>query len=99
MTEKELRKLSRRDLLELLIEQGKEVRELRQKLAEAEAALAERTLAVENAGSLAEAALRLNGVFEAAQAACDQYLFNIRQRAGGEPPVPPPADRETQEDA
>ena len=30
------------------------------------------------AGSIAEAALRVNGVFEAAQAAADQYLQSIR---------------------
>lgn len=33
------------------------------------------------AGSIAEAALRINKVFEAAQQAADQYLENIRQHA------------------
>lgn len=32
---------------------------------------------LENAGSIAEAALALNGVFEAAQAAADQYLAQV----------------------
>ena len=32
---------------------------------------------MEKAGSIAEASLMLNGVFEAAQAAVDQYLENI----------------------
>ena len=35
----------------------------------------------EEAGSIAEAALRINRVFEAAQADSDQYLENIRQQA------------------
>ena len=32
---------------------------------------------LENAGSIAEAALAMNGVFEAAQAAADQYLAQV----------------------
>lgn len=31
-----------------------------------------------NAGSIAEAALQVNGVFEAAQKACEQYIDNIK---------------------
>ena len=47
----------------------------------ARAALQDRQLSVEKAGSIAEAALQLNGVFEAAQAAAQQYLDNIKQRS------------------
>lgn len=39
-----------------------------------------RQAGMENARNVAEAALRLNGIAEAAQKAADQYLFNIRQR-------------------
>ena len=35
---------------------------------------------VEEAGSIAKAALQLNGIFEAAQRAADQYLENVKQR-------------------
>lgn len=79
MTDKELRKLSRNDLLQMLVEQGKELRTLKEKYAEAEAALQDRSIQIEKAGSIAEAALQLNGVFEAAQAACQQYSENIAQ--------------------
>ncbi|MDD6442009.1 MAG: hypothetical protein PUG71_07900 [bacterium] len=79
MTDQDLKKLSRRDLLEMLIEQSKEVSELREKLNEAEASLKSREIKVNEAGSIAEAALQLNGVFEAAQAACQQYTDNICQ--------------------
>ena len=72
MTDKELRKLSRTDLLEMLIEQSTKIRELEAKLSEAEADLKKRDIAIDNAGSIAEASLQLNGVFEAAQAACRQ---------------------------
>lgn len=38
-----------------------------------------RTIELEEAGSIAEAALKLNGIFEVAQQAADQYLMNIRR--------------------
>lgn len=81
MTSQELRKLSRKDLLELLIAQGRERDALQTELERAKAALQSRQLQVEQAGSIAEAALQVNGVFEAAQAAAQQYLENIRQRS------------------
>ena len=40
--------------------------------------LADRTLRLEQVGSIAEAALSLNRVFEAAQAAADQYLESVK---------------------
>ena len=81
MTDQELRKLSRKDLLELLISQGRERDTLQAELEQVKAALKNRQLHIEQAGSIAEAALQLNGVFEVAQAAAQQYLENIRQRS------------------
>ena len=81
MTDQELRKLSRKDLLELLLAQSRERDALRAELEQARAALGDRQLRLEQAGSIAEAALQVNGVFEAAQAAAQQYLDNIRQRS------------------
>lgn len=78
MTEKELRGLSRADLLELLIEESKKVQQLEARLEQAEAKVASKEIAISRAGSIAEAALQLNGIFEAAQAASAQYLDNIR---------------------
>jgi len=77
MTEKELRKLNRAELLELLLEQAEEVERLRKKLETAEKLLTDRHLRVEFAGNLAEAVLAVNGVMETAQKAADQYLLNI----------------------
>lgn len=77
MTEKELRKLSRAELLELLLIQAKEAEQLRKRLERAEEKLCDRQLQVLEAGNLAQAALAINGVMEAAQAAADQYLANI----------------------
>lgn len=84
MTNRELRRLSRRELLELLIEQGKKVNDLQARLDEATEKLASRQIQLEQAGSIAEAALRLNHIFEDAQAAADQYLENIRAQARSE---------------
>lgn len=79
MTQKELRKLNRTELLELLLEQTKRMENLQQKLSVAESLLADRHLRAEFAGNLAEASLAVNGVMEAAQKAADQYLLNIER--------------------
>jgi len=79
MTEKDLRKLSRLDLLEMLIEQSTELQNVKTKLSQAEEKLNNREIAISEAGSMAEAALRLNGVFTAVEAACQQYLENVQQ--------------------
>lgn len=110
MTDRELQKLNRRQLLQMLVEQVREGEKSKQELAETTTQLreleqnyerlrkrldqkdnriheltdtlrAERTkreIELREAGSIAEAALRLNGVFETAQKAADQYLYNIR---------------------
>lgn len=138
MTEKELRKLRRRDFLQLLIMQGSDLTELQGKL---DAALEEleltkqsneriktrlnekdalieklknrldakdatirklvndmakrqanRRIELNEAGSIAMAALKLNGVFEAAQKAADQYLYNLQQMVEEYGPLPAPQE-------
>lgn len=81
ITERELKKLSRADLLELLLAESRENEQLRAQLEEANQKLASREIELQNAGSIAEAALRLNGVFEAAEKAAQQYLENVRRLA------------------
>ena len=78
MTEKELKRLSRADLLEILIDQSLELEKLKRKLEETENALWDKQLKIDRAGSIAEASLQLNGVFEAIEAAGKQYLDNIQ---------------------
>lgn len=85
MTDRELRKLNRAELLELLLAKSRECDRLRAQLKEANDKLAAREIAIEKAGTMAEAALRLNGVFEAADRAAEQYLENIRHLAEGQP--------------
>lgn len=79
MTDRELKKLNRAELLEILVMQGKTVEELKERLAQAEHQLEEMDLKIQNAGSIAEASLQLSGVFEAAQRSADMYLDNIRR--------------------
>ncbi len=79
MTDKELRRLTRSDLLEILLETEEENESLREENEALRAKLEERKLALGRAGSIAEASLSLNGVFEAAQAAADQYIENIKR--------------------
>lgn len=79
MTDKELRRLRRDDLLQILINQQRQIDELNESLKKAQAAVEERRIAIEESGSVAEAALKLNGVFEAAQAAADQYAQQMRE--------------------
>jgi len=78
MTERELRKLNRTELLEMLIGQIRENEALQTQLDEANEKLARRAELAGESGSIAEAALRLNGVFEAAQAAAEHYLESVR---------------------
>lgn len=78
MTDKELKRLKRVDLLELLIAQSRENDRLRAELEEMRSKLEAKELTLEKAGSIAEAALRLNKVFEAAQLAADQYVLSVK---------------------
>ena len=81
MKEQDLRKLTRSELLEMLIQQGEELEELRETLQDYELQLRSRKLQVEQAGSIAEAAIQVSGVFDAAEAAAAQYLENIREHS------------------
>ena len=74
MTNKELRKLSRAELIDILFELQTQNENLTAENRELAAQLESRQLQITEAGCIAEAALRLNGVFEAAQAAADQYV-------------------------
>lgn len=87
MTAKELKKLRRSELLEMLLARTEEVERLQAELAEANRKLDDRAILIETSGSIAEASLKLNGVFEAAQAAAEQYLKNIERIALGDEAV------------
>ena len=95
MTDKDLKRLRRDELLEMLIAQSKRMEQMQEELDAARAALNDRAILLEEAGSIAEASLRINGVFEAAQAAAQQYLENIRRMSGDLPERSEDLPRET----
>lgn len=78
MTDKELRRLKRIDLLKILIEQEKELEAAREEVKALKEELNNRKIKLENVGNIAEAALQVNGFFEAAQKAAQQYLDNVQ---------------------
>lgn len=82
MTDRQLRRMSRSELLEMLIQQMEENERLKEQLKIMQEELSERRIKIESAGSLAEAALMLNGVFQAADQAAKQYLENVKMMAG-----------------
>ncbi len=77
MTEKELKKLSKNELYDILLKQIKDNETLRSQVAQLNNCLSDRTIAVKEIGSIAEAALAVNGVFTAAQKAADEYLATV----------------------
>lgn len=87
-----LRRLNRAQLLDLLYDAVKEKEDLERELEETRRQLSEKNIQIAESGSIAEAALKLNRVFEQAQAAADQYLFSIR--SGKRPKAAPKENRE-----
>lgn len=79
MTEKEIKKLNRRDLLVLLAEQTARADRLEASIKKAEEKLMERQLVQEECGTMAEAAMRLSAVFQTADEAAAMYLESVRQ--------------------
>jgi hypothetical protein len=96
MTERDLKKLNRTDLLELLLQQSREMEQLQDELAQAKHQLSRRTIVLNEAGSIAEAALQLNGVFAAAENACAQYIESIQHLSGQQEEVCQQMLQETQ---
>lgn len=81
MTEKELKKLNRYQLLELLVMQTERADKLQKKVEELEQKLEERELTMSQLGSIAEAAVQVSGILEAAQKAADLYLEYAKKKA------------------
>ena len=84
LIDKDLRKFKRTELLEILLDQSrenesqkKEIETLKRKIKELQMQLEDRTIRVEKAGTIAEAAFLLNGVYDSTQAAAQQYLDGL----------------------
>lgn len=78
MADRELRRMSRTELVEIIFALKQSEDRLKEENAALTAQLQDRQIHIQNAGSIAQAALELNQVFEAAQAAADDYLASVR---------------------
>ena len=78
--QRDLSKLKKKELLEILLKQGEEIDRLREQVAELEARLADREFDFDKVGSIAEASLAVTDIFKEAEKAAKIYLENIRRR-------------------
>lgn len=76
--QKTIKRMSKKDLLEILVLQSKKIDELQEKIDKLSKELNDRQIMISESGSIAEAALKLNKVFEIAQQAANQYLDSIK---------------------
>lgn len=84
MTDKEFKRLSRSQLIDIIYQLQLEQEKLKAENEKLSKALADKRLRISNVGNIAEAALEINKVLEAAQAAATQYLDEIQLRATSE---------------
>ncbi len=78
MADRELRRMHRAELIEIIYALKQNEDQLKAQNAALTAQLQDRQLRLESAGSIAQAALELNNVFAAAQAAADDYLHSVQ---------------------
>ena len=74
---KDLKKMNRAELLEILVEITKENEKLHSEIKKLQTKLSEREIVIQNAGSIADAALQLNNVFKSAEYAAKDYVDNV----------------------
>ena len=77
MISKELKKLSRRELVDIIYQLKKNEQQMQEKIAALEEALLEKRIRVSGAGSIAEAAADITNLFSTAQLTADLYLREI----------------------
>lgn len=76
--ERKLRRMRKIELLELLLEQEQEIQRLQEENEALTNKLDLQRIKIEESGSIAEAALKLNEIFETAQKAADLYLNSVK---------------------
>ena len=78
--DKELLKMKKKDILEIMLRQGEEIDTLRARVAELEAQLEKREFELSKVGSIAQASLQVTNIFDEAEKAARIYLENIRRQ-------------------
>lgn len=81
MRDEELQKWTRQELLEYLVQVMNQNQKLEQEVQQLQKQLEDKTIQIQNAGSLAEASLQMNHLFEDADKAVLQYLQNAKHMA------------------
>ena len=99
MTQYEMKKISRKELLQLAAEESAQIRILQEHLEIAENELHKREININEAGSIAEASMKLSNVFEAAQEACRLYTDNIQRLSERQESICAEIEKETKEKA
>ncbi|HEM2823722.1 DNA repair protein [Streptococcus suis] len=82
MDVKNLRKLKRIELYEIMLAQSEEIDCLRNQLEKIKTELADRRIMISQSGSIAEASMKLTNIFEEAQKAADLYIYNVKNKIG-----------------
>ena len=78
MTDKEFKRLSRAQLIDIIYKLQLELDKVNEEKQELESKLADKRLRLQSAGNIAEAALEINDCFRSAQNAAEQYLNEIK---------------------
>ena len=76
-----LKKLRRKDLLEILLLQNTKINTLEEEIKKLKDQIEKRQIILSEVGNIAEASLKLNKIFETAQIAADDYLESIKYMA------------------
>ena len=77
MVGRELKRLSRRELVDIIYQLKKNEQENREKIEALEKALQDNRIRISVAGSIAEAATNITGIFSTAQRTADLYLNEL----------------------
>ena len=84
MRSRDCRHYTRRELVEIIYELERREEKLEKKLEKTRAKLKARTERIEQAGSLAEVAAVISGLFEAADETVALYLTSLKKQMTGE---------------
>ena len=77
MISKELKKMSRRELMDIIYQMKKNEQQMQEEIASLQEALQDKRIRLSVAGSVADAAASITNVFSAAQMTADLYLREI----------------------
>ena len=81
MVDNDLRKLSRKDLLEIILEQTNRIETLEQELEKTKLAIEDRKISIKESGSIAEASLKISEIFKSVDEAAEIYMNNVKELA------------------